>query len=388
MNVHFLNHNSKEADKWSLYGYIQKALDGGQVKVYCDQVDLSYRIRMELVVFKWPKLLFSATRLAFRSVRSTTAADIVVVDDHVQLWPIWFVYRLLAIIHRRRPRIVYLGFIYTPRSALIVAKLRQAYFAQVLQLANHVWAYSKVECLALRHSFPTCRAHFDYVHFGLDEHATIREYIASLRSGDGERALPGGPTERIQVFSAGRSSRDYATLVEGFGRLALPADLTVVCDSYSEFSDGLLRPNVRVLRSCYADQYSAELIKASVVVVPLTNPEISAGQMVVMHGLACGKYVIVTETPITREYFSGIDCVAFIRQGAADELADAIETAVERISAEPHAIFLSARSVFELRFNIDCFAKCVAERLLGLNGAVVTLRNVDDSNSVTSVVNG
>ncbi len=110
-----------------------------------------------------------------------------------------------------------------------------------------------------------------------------------------------------------------------------------------------------VLRSCFGSHYSAEMLKADVVVVPLSKHDISAGQMVALHGLACGKPVIITDTPIVREYFERTEPVLIVRPEDSQAIVDALRALADR--EDVLSIERNARAVFEARFNERVYAE-------------------------------
>ncbi len=107
-------------------------------------------------------------------------------------------------------------------------------------------------------------------------------------------------TDDGYIFSAGRSGRDYRTLlaaVEG-----LEAELVIVSDRRS--MEGIERPaaNLRVYHDVPYRRYLELLAGAKIVVIPLVRHLRTLGTVVIMEAMALGKPVITTSGVTTVEH--------------------------------------------------------------------------------------
>jgi len=100
------------------------------------------------------------------------------------------------------------------------------------------------------------------------------------------------------IFAAGRSLRDYETLLSLADRLPLP--LTIVC-GHDDLRTIKPPPNVTVLREINRDEYLSLMKRCSFTVTPLRPTERSTGQVVVLEAMALGKAVIATHAPGTAD---------------------------------------------------------------------------------------
>jgi glycosyltransferase involved in cell wall biosynthesis len=101
------------------------------------------------------------------------------------------------------------------------------------------------------------------------------------------------------VFSAGKTGRDYQTLLEAVR--GLNTRVIVVSDQYH--AQGLqLPPNVQLMVDIPYEQYLKLLKEAYFVVVPLIKLVKSTGQVVILEAMGLGKPVIATETIGTVDY--------------------------------------------------------------------------------------
>jgi len=100
-------------------------------------------------------------------------------------------------------------------------------------------------------------------------------------------------------FAAGRSNRDYPTLIEAFR--SQPYTLKVAC--LQESLRGMDLPeNVEPHFEAYGSKYLELLQHAYAVIIPIDDVHISAGQLVLIEALRLGKVCIVTEGPCLKDY--------------------------------------------------------------------------------------
>lgn len=277
-------------------------------RLLCGQVLMRYRSRIWLLLSGWPRLMLFALRAACTSMLRGPRARTAVLGSDIEV----LVYGVLrALLLRRAPRIVWVGFIYTRRASQLATALRRLYFSMVLSFADKVICHSSLEVERYRQLFAGARAKFHHIPHGLHIHGR-----------DEAPPRPASVGERPYILTAGRSGRDYRTLFAAMAEV--PLDLHVVCDSEQALAGLTVPPNVHVLRSCYDGDYIDQLRHAELVVVPLGVNDISAGQMVVIQAMAFGKPTIVTDTPTIREYVTHGEQSLLVRQGDVAELRAAI----------------------------------------------------------------
>lgn len=129
------------------------------------------------------------------------------------------------------------------------------------------------------------------------------------------------------ALSAGRTFRDYATLLAAFEDSRVP--LTIVAGRSN------LGPAVPEGVTVKHDIPLAELIalmaRAMIVILPLENREISVGQSVLLEAMSMGKPVIVTRVNGTLDYIEHMQTGIFVPPGDAA----AIKTAVDLLVRDP-----------------------------------------------------
>ncbi len=101
------------------------------------------------------------------------------------------------------------------------------------------------------------------------------------------------------VFSYGNSDRDYDTLINAFR--GLPYRLYILTQSYQPPQN--LPENVHVLKKKRVGKDLMDLIGAArLVVIPLQQGDVAAGQTAMLESMAMGRPVIITENFATVEY--------------------------------------------------------------------------------------
>ena len=314
-------------------------------QLFPGEVVLRYQSRIWLVLVGWPKMAWFALNSAIRSlILSKPYPDIVVVGSHIEAL-VFGLFRALLL--RKKPEIVLLGFILTARRNALINRMRKAYFRLVFFMVDTVICHSALEVGRYTNLFnaSSARARFAYIPYGL--HIAGRD----LEMQSQNQKVPG---KRPYVLTAGRSGRDYATLFEAIAPLDI--DLHVVCDSQNALAELKIPSNVSILRECYDQAYVEELRNALFVVVPLGVNDISAGQMVLIQAMAFAKPTIITRTATVEEYVSDGEQALLVTQGSVTEL----RAAIHRLSNDAKlAAYLASNAViaFEKSFCMKAYVR-------------------------------
>jgi glycosyltransferase involved in cell wall biosynthesis len=101
------------------------------------------------------------------------------------------------------------------------------------------------------------------------------------------------------VLSAGRTLRDYATLVAAAHGSGVP--ITIIAGR-SDLQRGPLPATLQVLREVSRDVYLDHLRRCRLVALPLLPTERATGQVVMLEAMALGKPVVTTSSPGTVDY--------------------------------------------------------------------------------------
>jgi len=351
-SLHFLTHSSKQAGEWPFYRNMQRP--GVDVEVFGNSVSLQYPHRLWLYLIGWPRLLLSGLGLARRSLASLNGDTIVTAHDHILLLAYKFARLFSRNARRYKLKLVLHGFIYTPRSSALLNKVRSLYFRILLKNVAMIVCHSKYEVPALKKLVDPTKTLVEPIHYGIGEGDVIKAWHKSFvtkRQNDRKNSC-------FSIIAAGRSSRDYATLVAAVENLSGSVTCDIVCDNIATAPSHLNSDKVTIHRSVYGAAYTQMLIDADVVAIPLGEGEISAGQMVLLHALAAAKPVVITETPTSREYVEPGDLIKLVTPN--DDAA--MKTALEEIRNHLPLSFekrMELRRLFEDHFSDHAHGRAV-----------------------------
>jgi len=259
--------------------------------------------RWQLIFWGWPRLLLFSLNYGVRTFRAPRPPDAIVATSHLECLGLLLAKTFTR--SKRRTAIVLQGFIYTPRRSNWLNWMRKTYFEHLLPGLTRIVVHSHAEERELQRAFPAISEKFIYVPYGLH---VFHEVLSATDDG--------------YVLSAGRSFRDYDVLVRAFSELPYP--LGIVCDSYSALPDKPYPSNVTILRNCHGQDYIDQLRRASLVVIPLSTKDLSAGQMLLLQAFAFAKPVIITRTRTIEDYLIPGQEALTVTQGDAAELKEAV----------------------------------------------------------------
>ena len=183
---------------------------------------------------------------------------------------------------QRRPRHVILQFIMREKLPTLKSRLKYAFMRFCFSSVYLCICSSRSEIRYYQSAFnwPSSKLAFVPLH-------TASCWVAS----------DPGP-EGSYMIAAGRTFRDYATLLAAFEAIDVP--LVIVAGR----SNGITstRPNIRILYDVPQDELSGLLTGSMAIVLPLEERQISIGQMVLLQSMALAKPVVVTRVNGTEDY--------------------------------------------------------------------------------------
>ncbi|MCX8042885.1 MAG: glycosyltransferase family 4 protein [Desulfobacterota bacterium] len=123
------------------------------------------------------------------------------------------------------------------------------------------------------------------------------------------------------ILAYGNSDRDYDTLVRAVS--VLPAKLIILSQRYRPTT--LLPNHITILTKKTIGRELINLIVAArIVVLPLRDGAVAAGQTAMLETMALGRPLIVTDNPATREYAIHGESALFFTAGNAEQLREQI----------------------------------------------------------------
>jgi glycosyltransferase involved in cell wall biosynthesis len=123
------------------------------------------------------------------------------------------------------------------------------------------------------------------------------------------------------VVSAGRTFRDYATLLKAVAGTDLNVTIVAGQDSLREAT---IPANVTVHYNLPAHELTDLIARSMIVVVTLEERHISAGHSVLLEAMALGKPVIVTRVTGTVDYVDDMTTGILVPPGDVDRLREAM----------------------------------------------------------------
>jgi glycosyltransferase involved in cell wall biosynthesis len=101
------------------------------------------------------------------------------------------------------------------------------------------------------------------------------------------------------VLSAGRTRRDYSSLLDAAPRIEAP--VVILCGKH-DLRDAIVPRGVTVLHEIPRKQYLDYLERCALVVLPLKAADRSTGQVVLLEAMALGKAVVATRSTGIQDY--------------------------------------------------------------------------------------
>ncbi len=301
-------------------------------QAFSAHADLKYRTRAGLLLRIYPTLAWNTLRLGLRSLlRARPAPDAVVVNTEIEALLIGLLRTLL----RRRTLVVLQTLIITPRHSPRAQAVHTLYWRCILRAIDLGICHSRSEAEDYRRRFPRAAGKFVVIPFGLSVDYT------------GTPAVP-GPDQVPVIVSAGRSGRDFPTLVRAIE--GLRCRLTIICDRAETIAGIVPSDQVTLLTRCFEDDYLQALASASFVAVPLSVDGISVGQMVFLQAAALGRAVVMTRTATTAEYAADGEDAILVPMHDIPALRAAIKALlrdpalVDRLGTAARALFRRAHS--------------------------------------------
>lgn len=351
----FLTHASSDAEAWPFYQAFRSS--GLDVKVICRGVSLRYSRRLWLLLVGWPRLIWSGFSLASKAASHLSANSILTAHDHILLLTFKIARCFRPRLWRIPHKLVLHGFIYTPARSRWVGLIKRTYYRLLLRNVDMVVCHSEHEIQSITQLTKPNRTCVSAVHYGIGEGTVIARWWQTYRDTKCDKSTT---DTKIRILSAGRSSRDYQTLCKAMALLGDTFKCDIVCDSVESMPPQLEAPNITAHRSVYGEAYTRMILDADIIAIPLSEGEISAGQMVLLHALAAAKPVVITDTPTSSEYVQESRFLKLTPQRDPDAIADAVRSITEQmpLSFEDRE---GIRRLFEEQFSDTAHGQGVLE---------------------------
>lgn len=203
----------------------------------------------------------------------------------------------------RRPRHIIVQFIMRERTDSLASRLKYAFMRWCFSSVATVVCSARAECDYYAEAFGWQPGKTAFLPF----HTDPSFLDVPTREGD-------------YAVAAGRSFRDYDTLLDAWAQVAMP--LVIVGYKGARTPP----PNVTIHRELPLAELTAVIAGSRIVVVPLEERRISIGQSVILQAMAMGKPVVVTAVDGTVDYLEHMGTGLLVPPRDAAALARAAET--------------------------------------------------------------
>ncbi len=181
------------------------------------------------------------------------------------------------------PPIVCMMFIIPMHKSKFLTKLRFALTNFSLKGIHTAICFSTNEINYYKNIFSKHKDRFLFIPLG--------RISSDLKPNDGDTS---GKKLKDYIFSGGTSNRDYKTLIEAVRQTVLP--LIIVGKRFNFYENvGKIPSNIEILEEVYGQDFAQMMYKSKIVVIPLFDPNISSGQLVLLQAMELGKPIIATK---------------------------------------------------------------------------------------------
>ncbi len=162
--------------------------------------------------------------------------------------------------------------------------------------------------------------------------------------------------EEKYFFSGGSSNRDYTTLIKAFE--GLDQKLIIACKPENIMIQDI-PANVSVLYDAYGVAFSNLIQNAYAVILPIQNPNISSGQLVLLNAMRFGKCLIVTAGNCMCDYINE-DYAISVQAKSVDELREAVTFMADNQDQYRQMSF-NAYNDYKGQYSVDKYAERIAD---------------------------
>ncbi len=313
-------------------------------------MDMRYRTVAGLIFRVYPRLIIASVKASIRSLKSEPRPDVLVVASDIQALIIGSCFRLMG----RNCKVVFQTLILTTKSSWVARWLQRAIYQIIFNVIDIAICHSRYEVSTYVGRYPNARCKFIFIPYG----TTIARRASLLEVAHRRSSVPAGG--RIIVASAGRSGRDYRTLVEAAH--GLNCEVHIICDTAGPFKNLQLGEQVKLFSNHYNNSYLEILSKADIVAIPLLDLTISSGQMVLLQSFALQKPTIITETYTTVDYVEACVDALFVPIGNVDALRSAISKLIDDAALRDY-LGRNAGQSFERQFTTEAFVQSLLKNV-------------------------
>lgn len=239
---------------------------------------------------------------------------------------------------KKKNMLIIMTFIYKPKGGLI-GKIYHKFMNYIVtsKYIDKFICFSKNECEYYANMFKVEKNKFVFCTLGIENIEVKNEE----------------PLKEKTIISCGRSNRDYEFLYKALSKTEYK--LNIISDECTLENT----KNITIYNNIMGQDFLEMLSKSYLVVIPLKDENISAGQLVILQSMQLGKPVICTNSNTVIDYIeNGIN--GFIIKKDEKELLELIEKLYnnEKLYNE---ISLKQKEIFKEKYSTRALAKNVGK---------------------------
>jgi glycosyltransferase involved in cell wall biosynthesis len=168
------------------------------------------------------------------------------------------------------------------------------------------------------------------------------------------------PVERY-FFSGGKSNREFSSLIEAFGQVN---EKLIICTDQQSLKNKENPSLIEIYFNKPREDFYRYIENSFAVIIAVENPEISSGQLVLLHALRYGKPVIVTEGPCMQDYILD-NYACFIKHRDVYSLKNSIKKLA--VSQSQYSeMSKKARESYLKYFSVDKYLERIAKEAVSI----------------------
>lgn len=239
---------------------------------------------------------------------------------------------------RDQPRLFVKTFIFRPRANRIINLLRFWFCKICTKKMDGIICHSSDEVSYYTNLFDLNHQQIRFIPYGIE----LPEVNFQKKGED------------TYITSAGRSNRDYKLLTRAMDGIEMK--VKIYCsEDYRKLLRNVKNSNFEIHTDTPLEEFLRALWDSLFVVIPLKDPGISSGQLVLLQVMALGKAVIATDCWGTRDYVKHMENGILVAPNNASELREKILYLLDN-PEEVEKFGRNAKKTVKEHFNIRSFA--------------------------------
>lgn len=161
-------------------------------------------------------------------------------------------------------------------------------------------------------------------------------------------------------FSGGTTNRDYVTLIDAFRQI--DEKLIIACFE-SDISNITIPSNVQIVHNVFGERFFDYMNGSLAVIVPIRNPQISSGQLVVLAAMALGKPIMATGGACLEDYLDA-NCAIILKERDTGSIINAVKNLKGNLK-EKKKLASAAYHLYINELTLEKYAERISDLMKG-----------------------